>query len=159
MRSLRSDFPISVRALSMPRPSLSIAPAAIAAKACGRQFACATRGSSRPSSIPKAGTIGICTNSPLPARGGDPAVHPLVSQALSLICRYVLAAVFLMAAVSKITDLGGFADQVVLHSGLPFRAALVVAGVLPWLELTCGVCLAFGRAVREAALLLAILLV
>src|SRR5262249_9136296 len=39
------------------------------------------------------------------------------------------------------------------------RGALVVAAVLPWLELTCGVCLAFGWAVREAALLLAILLV
>ena len=31
--------------------------------------------------------------------------------------------------------------------------------LLPWLELTCGVCLALGQAVREAALLSAVLLV
>jgi uncharacterized membrane protein YphA (DoxX/SURF4 family) len=76
----------------------------------------------------------------------------------SLGCRYVLAAVFLMAAVTKITDLSGFADEIVLHSGLAYYPAMTVAAILPWLELTCGVCLALGQAVREAALILTILL-
>jgi putative oxidoreductase len=75
----------------------------------------------------------------------------------SLICRYVVAAVFLMAAVTKIADLSRFADEVVLHSGLPYYPAMLVAASLPWLELTCGVCLAVGPAVREAALILSIL--
>jgi putative oxidoreductase len=73
-------------------------------------------------------------------------------------CRYVLAAVFLMAAVSKLADMRGFSDQLVLRSGLPYAWSTKVAVVLPWLELTCGLCLTFGRAVREAALLLSMLL-
>jgi uncharacterized membrane protein YphA (DoxX/SURF4 family) len=63
-----------------------------------------------------------------------------------------------MAGVTKVTDLHGFADFIRLHSDLPYSAGLVVAAVLPWLELTCGACLLLGYAVREAALLLVILL-
>jgi putative oxidoreductase len=74
------------------------------------------------------------------------------------VCRWVLAVVFLMAGVTKVTDLPGFADFVRLHSGLPDSVGLVVAAVLPWLELTCGACLLLGCAVREAAVLLVILL-
>jgi uncharacterized membrane protein YphA (DoxX/SURF4 family) len=87
-----------------------------------------------------------------------------------------LAAVFLMAAVSKITDLRGFDDQVLLHSDLPrwlgkaastigaeptagFHLTKLIVAFLPWLELTCGLCLAFGWAVREAALTAGLLLV
>jgi len=63
-----------------------------------------------------------------------------------------------MAAVSKLTDVRGFEDRVVRDAGLPYRASLVVAAVLPWLELTCGLCLALGWAVREAATILTSLL-
>ena len=82
--------------------------------------------------------------------------YPLL--AIRLGCRYVLAAVFLMAAVTKITDLSGFTDEMVLHSGMPYYPALAVAAILPWLELTCGLCLALGYGVREAALILVLLL-
>ena len=71
-------------------------------------------------------------------------------------CRYLLAILFLMAAVTKLTDLRGFSDQVIRDSGLPYRLSQVVGVVVPWLELTCGVCLALGLAVREAAVLLSI---
>jgi len=74
---------------------------------------------------------------------------------LAVTCRYVLAAVFLAAAVTKITDLAGFTNRLV-WSELPF--ARIVAAVVPWLELTCGLCLALGWAVREAAAILAVLL-
>ena len=70
----------------------------------------------------------------------------------------MLAAVFLMAGVTKVTDLRGFGDDVLLHSGLPYWVGVVVAAVLPWLELTCAACLLAGYAVREAALLLVIVL-
>lgn len=73
-------------------------------------------------------------------------------------CRYLLAAVFLMAAVTKVTDLRGFEDAALLHGGLPGWLAGPVIKVLPWIELTCGACLAFGCAAREAALLTGILL-
>jgi uncharacterized membrane protein YphA (DoxX/SURF4 family) len=73
-------------------------------------------------------------------------------------CRLVLAAVFLMAALTKITDLTSFEDQVILHAGLPTALEVVVIPVLPWLELTCGACLVLGYARREAALITTILL-
>jgi uncharacterized membrane protein YphA (DoxX/SURF4 family) len=63
-----------------------------------------------------------------------------------------------MAALSKITDLHGFEDRLLLHSGLAYRPAIMVAGVLPWLELTCGLCLALGVAVREAGAIASALL-
>lgn len=78
---------------------------------------------------------------------------------MTLGCRYLLAAVLLMAGVTKVIDPHGFADQLVLHSGLPHGVSLVVAAVLPWLELVCGMCLALGYAVREAAAISTVLLV
>lgn len=81
--------------------------------------------------------------------------HPAVKGA----CRYVLAAVFLMAAVTKITDLQGFADRILLHSGLPPWIGLPVVWMLPWLELVCGLCLVLGYAVHEAATIAILLLV
>lgn len=87
------------------------------------------------------------------------AKRPVRKTALLAVgCRWVLAVVFLMAAVTKITDLPGFADQLVVHAGLSSALSLGLAYVLPWLELTCGLCLVFGYAVREAALLLTLLL-
>jgi uncharacterized membrane protein YphA (DoxX/SURF4 family) len=73
-------------------------------------------------------------------------------------CRYLLAAAFLASALTKILEPDAFAGQMA-HSGLPVGMARVVIAVLPWLELTCGFCLALGIAVREAALIVAILLV
>src|SRR5262245_13150693 len=101
---------------------------------------------------------GISMSCPLKEAGGERFVARYLSLMLPLICRYVLAAVFLMAATTKTTDMRGFGYQLDLHSGLPERLSVVIAAVLPWLELTCGASLAFGKAVREAALLLALLL-
>lgn len=84
--------------------------------------------------------------------------HKARARLLDQGCRYVVALVFLMAAVTKITALEAFADHLVLHSELPPSFAQVVAAILPWLELTCGLCLLAGVAVREAAVILAVLL-
>jgi uncharacterized membrane protein YphA (DoxX/SURF4 family) len=78
---------------------------------------------------------------------------------LTTACRYVLAAVFLAAALTKITDADTFRDHVLDQAHLPLTVARLVIWILPWLELTCGACLALGYAVREAALLVSILLV
>jgi putative oxidoreductase len=101
---------------------------------------------------------GISTDSPAPAPDGKPTRLGWVAVS-RWVCRYILAAVFLMAALSKILDLATFSDRLVLHSGLPYRIAVVVALILPWLELVCGLCLALGIAVREAATLLSALLI
>jgi uncharacterized membrane protein YphA (DoxX/SURF4 family) len=75
----------------------------------------------------------------------------LRSTAISLLCRYVLAGVFLAAAIGKITDLRAFESHVSLRANLPASAEWIVIRILPWLELTCGLCLALGYARREAA--------
>src|SRR5205823_4531979 len=41
---------------------------------------------------------------------------------------------------------------------LPEALALAAARCLPWLELTCGACLLLGQAVREATLIVLVLL-
>jgi uncharacterized membrane protein YphA (DoxX/SURF4 family) len=92
---------------------------------------------------------------PTEAPGAEPS---RLLKALTLLCRLALAAVFLMAGVTKVTDLHGFEDRVLLLSRLPESLSLAVARCLPWLELTCGTCLALGYAVREAALIVSVLL-
>ena len=64
-----------------------------------------------------------------------------------------------MAAVTKITAPREFSDQLTLHPTFPPWLSLSVAAVLPWLELTCGFCLLSGWAIREAAVVGAVLLV
>jgi len=98
---------------------------------------------------------GSPANSPPLARGDEAGPW---SRWLTLGCQYVLAVTFLMAALTKITDLSAFRERVVLHSGLPAQGAELVAAYLPWLELTCGACLVLGVMRREAAALLALLL-
>ena len=101
---------------------------------------------------------GTCTNYPSPAPDDDrPRLRPLTSW-LALGCRWTVGAVVLMAAVTKIRDLTGFQEYLLLHAYLPYAVAKVAAAVLPWLELTCGFFLAIGYAVREAALVCVILL-
>lgn len=78
--------------------------------------------------------------------------HPLTLLAL----RLVLAAVFIYAAIQKIGRPLLFADEIraygVVDDGAPLY---VMAVVLPWFELLCGVALVTGVALRGAALILA----
>jgi uncharacterized membrane protein YphA (DoxX/SURF4 family) len=100
---------------------------------------------------------GFSKASPQSDRQGNGRGKASLARFLVLGCRYVVAAVFLMAAASKITDLQEFRIEVLLHSGLPDWLGRAAVAVLPWLELTCGVCLAFGFACREAACFTALL--
>ncbi len=77
---------------------------------------------------------------------------------VGLACRFALGAFFLTTGVSKITDLQEFRDYLAVQVGLGPSAALVVGALLPWLEAVCGLCLISGQAVREAAVLIALLL-
>ena len=104
-----------------------------------------------------AGTSGTTTACPSPALADERPRRQWLSKVMKAVCRYVLAAVFLMAGVTKVTALQWFAGEL-RRAVLPYSAELVVAAVLPWLELTCAACLLAGYAVREAALLLVILL-
>jgi uncharacterized membrane protein YphA (DoxX/SURF4 family) len=103
--------------------------------------------------------LGSIVDSPSPeSAASEPKPGPLVKTFRAL-CLVILVAVFLMSGASKLIDPAAFADRLVLHDGLPSPWALAIAAVLPWLELVCGLCLAVGYAVREAAAILAVLLV
>src|SRR5690348_12827335 len=110
----------------------------------------------RQGSIPRVSMTGNDTTCPSP----EPphADGSRLATWLTRVCRFVLAAVFLMAAITKLTNLRGFQAQFLLASPLPDEPALLIAHWLPWLELTCGLCLVLGVAIREAALCVVILL-
>jgi uncharacterized membrane protein YphA (DoxX/SURF4 family) len=98
---------------------------------------------------------GTCIDTPPPKPSADP---PRGRRLLKAGCRYLLAIAFLASALTKILDPGPFARQVA-DIGLPNLVADAVTAILPWLELTCGFCLALGVAVREAAAIVCGLLV
>lgn len=60
---------------------------------------------------------------------------------LALLCRLVLAAVFLRACVVKIADPAAFALAVSRYHILPAPLINLAAMVLPWVELLTGACL------------------
>ena len=116
---------------------------------------------------------GASINCPSPAKEVSRPRPSWASALVSHGCRYLIGIVFLMAAISKIVNLREFENEVLLHSSLPhvlarvlpsvdvqmsFTLARIVPAVLPWLELTCGLCLIFRWAVRESAFLAALLL-
>ena len=106
-----------------------------------------------------AGTSGTQTDYRAPTAAGKRALPRAWPAVLRFGGRYLLAAVFLMAALTKITDLHAFTTLVLTRSGLPYWLGMTTAAFLPWLELTCAFCLLLGKAVREAALILFVLLV
>ena|SRR5437870_5199802 len=106
-----------------------------------------------------AGMSGLQTDCLTPPAAVKPPRRRWPGIALRLGCRYALGCVFLMAAVTKITDLNAFVTLVETRTELPHWFAAPAAAFLPWLELTCAACLLSGKAVREAATILAVLLV
>jgi uncharacterized membrane protein YphA (DoxX/SURF4 family) len=114
---------------------------------------------------------GANINCPSPDKAAKP-IRPW-ARITRLVCRYLVGGVFLMAAVTKLINLREFESQVLLQSHLPqivakivpvpdvqlsFSLSRIVIALLPWLELTSGLCLLFGWAVRESAAIISALL-
>jgi uncharacterized membrane protein YphA (DoxX/SURF4 family) len=74
-------------------------------------------------------------------------------KAVLAICRVVLAAVFIFAALGKIANPQEFADAVAAFKLLPISWVNVFAIILPWVELTVGLTLLLGSQLRQAAIL------
>jgi uncharacterized membrane protein YphA (DoxX/SURF4 family) len=70
-----------------------------------------------------------------------------------VLARWLLAAVLLVAGISKLLDREGFVQAVDAYQILPVRLARVVALGLPYLEIVLGVFLLTGLATRMAAIL------
>jgi putative oxidoreductase len=76
-----------------------------------------------------------------------------------LLARVVLGVLCIVASAGKVSDPGAFAVSVASYRLLPHNATLLVATVLPWMELICGGLLVLGVFHRGAGLLLFWLLV
>ncbi len=90
---------------------------------------------------------------PAEARAGG--VHWIHNRFVLLVLRLVLAAVFIYAAVHKIGRPLAFADEIHAYGVVDYGPPLyVMAIVLPWLELLCGLSLVTGVFIRGSALVL-----
>ncbi len=72
--------------------------------------------------------------------------------------RMALGAIFVYAALGKIADPSSFLRDVDNYRLLPFFASSLIATVLPWLELLCGLGLILGRWARGSAMLVTAML-
>lgn len=73
---------------------------------------------------------------------------------LVLVLRILVAGVFIFSAILKLTDQAGFLDDVQGFGVLPYDQAYLVALVLPWLELLCGLAVLTWRYSAAASLLM-----
>jgi len=90
-----------------------------------------------------------------PARGRWSVTRPW----LSLASRLGLAAVWLVAGGSKISDLGASGRAVNAYQIFPYDVAMVIGAALPFVEIALGLILLLGLATRLAAGVSAALLV
>lgn len=77
---------------------------------------------------------------------------------LSLLTRAFLGSFFIVISIDKISDPLAFAQSVGNYKLLPLPAILVIATVLPWLELLSGLAILFGVVQRGSSLLLCLML-
>lgn len=80
--------------------------------------------------------------------------HPLTE----FLVRCLLAAIFLAASLSKINAITDFAHSILNYKLFSWHFALIVATILPWLELLCSFSLLLGIYQRAATIILLFLL-
>jgi len=76
---------------------------------------------------------------------------------LDFVIRWVLALVFIYAAAGKILKPAGFVYDIDNYRLLPYIIVTVMAVILPWIEVLCGLLLIFGKWLRGASLILIVL--
>jgi len=72
--------------------------------------------------------------------------------------RLVLGGVFIYASVYKIADPAAFAKSIYNYRMMPEATINLMAIVMPWLELVCGVLIIVGPLMRGSALLMGLML-
>ena len=82
----------------------------------------------------------------------------LSSKYILLLSRLILGMVFIAASVEKIVLPEIFAINVQAYQILPLSIVNLVALIIPWMELLCGVFLVSGTFVRSSSFLLSVLL-
>lgn len=102
--------------------------------------------------------MNIPLNYSLVSSNPDLAEHPGM-RTLSLLVRFALGGVFLIAAIGKLNSLTTFAGEIANYGILPESWSAVAAVSIAWSEMVIAVLLYAGAAVRGAALLSGALLV
>ncbi|RJQ76233.1 MAG: DoxX family membrane protein [Desulfobacteraceae bacterium] len=73
--------------------------------------------------------------------------------------RLILGAAFVYASWDKILDPAAFAEIIANYQILPPEWTNAAALLLPWVELSCAVCLISGRLLAGSALMVALLMI
>lgn len=77
----------------------------------------------------------------------------------SLVVRIVVASIFIFGTITKIADIGTFAEQVYAYKIVSPFLSHVTAITLPWIELATGVLMIVGLKLRASSLVTAFWLV
>lgn len=86
-------------------------------------------------------------------------LSPAITQAVTTIARLAIGLVFIVASLDKIADPHSFAKNILNYLIVPTPMVNIMALVLPWVELLCGVALVLGIWVRTSATIAGALLV
>jgi uncharacterized membrane protein YphA (DoxX/SURF4 family) len=87
-------------------------------------------------------------------------MRPKISMHLiDTVARILLGAVFVYASLDKIRNPAAFAQIIGNYQILPPRWINPAALLLPWVEVTCGLCLISGKLVRGSALVVTFLII
>ena len=78
----------------------------------------------------------------------------LLHKKTNFVLRLVLGAVFIYASLDKISNPKDFSDLIDNFHISPIVLSNIIALILPWIELLCGICLIAGYMVRGANILI-----
>ena len=73
--------------------------------------------------------------------------------------RLIIGTIFIIAAIPKIMEPQDFAWSIALYQMLHYKYVHLLAVILPWIELICGIALILGLRTRGAAVVISGLLV
>ncbi len=74
------------------------------------------------------------------------------------VTRVFIGLLFIVSSLEKIVDPTAFTQSIVSYKLLPASISVVIATVLPWLELLCGFAVLFGVFLRGSSLLLSLMI-
>jgi putative oxidoreductase len=83
----------------------------------------------------------------------------LSNKYLLLVARLLLGSMFIVASIDKIAAPEAFAANIVAYKLIPYALVNIMALVVPWMELLCGIFLVGGVYTRGSSALISILLV
>lgn len=78
---------------------------------------------------------------------------------LALLTRTFVGLLFLAVSLEKIVEPAAFAQSIANYKIISPPLTIILATILPWLELLCGFCILFGVFVRGSSLLLSAMLI